>query len=91
MRQRESRIPTHRTVSGSATRLETISTAYPITSRQRAAMTEPPTMKGRRRRPHLELDRSATTPTTGCMINPNSGPAIHTSEVRLLVRPSCRR
>jgi hypothetical protein len=44
-----------------------------------------------RRLPYFDFDRSAITPTIGCITNPESGPAIHTSDVRLFVRPRFRR
>jgi hypothetical protein len=53
-------------------------------------MAVPTTMYGLRR-PHLDLLESAKTPTTGCVIIPDSGPAIHTRDVWLLVNPRFRR
>lgn len=78
------------TVSGSLTNIRTISPVHPNTNRQTATIRAPPIMKGLRL-PHFDLELSASTPTTGCMISPDKGPAIHTSDVRLLVRPSWRR
>lgn len=75
---------------GSVTKLPTTSFVHPSTIKQRPTTSDPATMKGLRL-PHFDLELSASTPTTGCMISPDRGPAIHTRDVRLLVRPSWRR
>lgn len=43
------------------------------------------------RLPYLDLELSASTPMTGPITSPDNGPAIHTSDVLLLVRPNCKR
>ena len=78
------------TASSSATNFSTISFVQPRQSRHAITRKEPPIMNGLRR-PHLLFESSEMTPTSGCMIKPDNGPAIHTAEVCDLVRPSCRR
>ena len=63
------------------------SDAHPSTNRQAPTITAPTTMNGLRR-PHLDFDLSENTPTTGCIMRPDNGPAIHTNDVRLFVKPS---
>lgn len=67
-----------------------MSSVNPRSRRNMADMMAPVIMNGLRR-PHLEVDLSATVPTIGCTISPDNGPAIHTREVLLLVRPRERR
>ena len=67
-----------------------ISFVHPRTSKHAATITDPIIMKGLRR-PYLDMQRSDTTPTIGCIISPDSGPAIQTREVRDFERPSLRR
>jgi hypothetical protein len=43
------------------------------------------------RLPYFDVERSAITPTIGCIIMPDMGPAIQTRDVRDFVRPSWRR
>lgn len=50
----------------------------------------PPAINGRLL-PHFDLDSSAMTPTIGCIIKPEIGPAIHTIDIRDLVMPRLRR
>jgi hypothetical protein len=64
----------------------TISLVKPSARRQMATIIAPTTMKGLRR-PHFDLDSSARVPTIGWTSRPDNGPAIHTSEVLLLLRP----
>lgn len=78
------------TVASSLIKRPTSSAVQPSVRRQATTTTEPPIMKGLRL-PHFDLDRSAITPTIGWTIRPESGPAIHTRDVRLLLRPSWRR
>lgn len=78
------------TFSTSCTNIPTSSEVHPSTSRQIATIMEPPIMNGRRL-PHFERERSAMIPTIGCIIRPDSGPAIHTNDVRDFVKPSWRR
>ena len=68
----------------------TTSDVHPSSSKPAPTRTEPPIMKGRLL-PYLDVERSAMAPTTGCMMRPDSGPAIHTREVLDLVRPNWRR
>ena len=78
------------TKSVSSINIPTISPVHPSTNKPKPTIMVPPIMKGLRR-PHLDLELSASTPTTGCIISPESGPAIHTSDVWALLRPSWRR
>lgn len=55
------------------------------------ATTIPPPIINGLRLPYFDLELSASTPMTGPITSPDSGPAIHTSDVLLLVRPSCKR
>ena len=68
----------------------TISLVKPRVSTLAQTMTVPTTIMGRRR-PHFDVFSSAMTPTMGCTMSPESGPATQTSEVLLFVRPSLRR
>jgi hypothetical protein len=70
--------------------MPTISLVKPSTSRHAETITAPIIISGRRL-PHDEVLSSATTPTMGWTMRPDSGPAIQTSEVLLLVRPRLRR
>lgn len=81
------RVPFRLTVSGSDTKIPTISEVQPNTIKQSPTINEPPIMNGLLL-PHLDLELSARTPTTGCIIRPDNGPAIHTRDVLLLVNPS---
>lgn len=83
------REPAH-TVSSSEMNIATSSDAQPKTNKHSPTTNEPTIMNGRRR-PHFDVDRSVIIPTRGCIINPDNGPAIHTSEVFDFVRPSWRR
>ena len=76
--------------ASSETKYPTISLVKPSVRRQRADTAAPTMMKGRRR-PHFDLDSSAMAPTMGCTMRPERGPAIHTSDVLLFVKPSDRR
>lgn len=78
------------TFSASFTNMLTISVVQPSTNKHPATIIEPAIMNGLRR-PHFDRDRSAMTPISGCMISPDRGPAIQTSDVRDLVRPSWSR
>ena len=78
---------TRRTVSGLFRNSPIISVVQPRTKRQMATNIEPPIMYGRRR-PHFDFELSVIMPTSGCIMMPESGPAIHTADVRLFVRPS---
>jgi hypothetical protein len=71
-------------------KMPTISFAHAIIIRQAATMSDPTTINGLRL-PYFDFDLSAITPTIGCMMSPDRGPAIHTRDVRLFVRPSARR
>jgi hypothetical protein len=68
----------------------TTSFVQPSNIRNIATNIVPKNMKGLRR-PQREVERSATTPTMGCIIRPESGPATHTREILDFVRPSSRR
>jgi len=74
----------------SATKKLTMSPVNPRSSKNRADMIAPIIMKGLRL-PHLDVDLSASVPTIGWTMSPERGPAIHTREVLLLVRPRERR
>jgi hypothetical protein len=50
----------------------------------------PETMKGRRR-PQRESELSASEPTSGWTINPESGPATNTKDITAGERPRLRR
>ena len=58
----------------------TISDAHARLTRKKATKTEKNSINGLLL-PHLSSEESDKTPTTGCIINPDSGGAIHTSEV----------
>lgn len=79
-----------RIITVSEMNMATISRVQPRIKRQMPTKIVPPIMIGLLR-PYLEVLLSASTPTIGCMINPDNGPAIHTSESLLFVKPSCRR
>lgn len=67
-----------------------MSSVNPRSNRSKADMMAPVKIKGLRR-PHFEVDLSATVPTIGCTISPDKGPAIHTRDVLLFVKPRERR
>lgn len=78
------------TEPASVTNIPTISDVHPSTIKHIPTINDPPIMNGLLL-PHFDLELSASTPTTGCMISPERGPAIHTKEVLLFVRPNWRR
>jgi hypothetical protein len=77
-------------LSLSVTKCCTTSFVNPNNSKKKHTKTVPITMKGLLL-PHRLLDLSATTPTMGCMIRPDNGPAIQTREIFDFVKPSSRR
>jgi hypothetical protein len=78
------------TLSASWMKIPTISEVHPSNRKHTATASAPPIMNGRRL-PHRDRDRSARMPTTGCIMSPESGPAIHTKDIRDFVMPSWRR
>ena len=78
------------TFSASLTKTPTISVVHPSTNKHTVTINDPPIINGLRL-PHLDRDLSAMTPMRGCITSPERGPAIQTSDVRDLVRPSWRR
>ena len=58
--------------------------------RKTATKNEQPRIHGLRL-PHLDDEASDIVPTMGWTIRPDKGGAIHTSEVWLFARPSCKR
>lgn len=78
------------TFSASSTKSPTISDVQPKTNKHPVTTIDPKSINGLRL-PHLDRDRSAITPMSGWIMRPDNGPAIHTSDVRDLVKPSCRR
>lgn len=91
LRQQEScRQRLTRTASGRGSNFSTISAVQPMTNRHTATARDPISMNGRRR-PYFDRELSAMTPTNGCTINPERGPAIQTADIRLLERPKERR
>ena len=71
-------------------KIPTISAVHPSTNKAKPTIMVPPIMNGLRR-PHFDLELSASTPMTGCIMSPDNGPAIHTRDVWALLRPSWRR
>jgi hypothetical protein len=78
------------TVSLSLANTWTISLVHPSVSKHALTAIVPHTINGRLR-PYRAFERSDITPTIGCMIRPDNGPAIQTSEILLFVKPSARR
>src|SRR5271156_3927840 len=69
------------TVAYSDIKKPTSSDVQPSINRPAPTKMEPPVMKGRLL-PYFDVERSDRASTTGCMIRPERGPAIHTKEVR---------
>lgn len=83
--------PTHAlTASPPPTTAPTISSAHPSVHKNPATATAHPNIYGRRL-PHRSVELSEMEPMIGCTMRPESGGAIHTSEVCDLARPSARR
>jgi hypothetical protein len=76
--------------SPSSMKCPTISLVQPSTIKHAATNRDPITITGRRL-PYFDVDLSAITPTIGCIISPESGPAIQTRDVFDFVNPSCNR
>lgn len=64
-----------------------ISLLQPSMRTERLERTHPRTMKGLLR-PKRDLQRSERTPTRGCTMSPESGPARKTTDIMLLLTPS---
>lgn len=69
---------------------DAISLVQPRVIRLAATIEDPTAIYGLLR-PHLEVLESASAPTMGCTMRPDSGPAIHTNDVWLLVKPRFNR
>ncbi|KAH6608730.1 hypothetical protein Trco_002076 [Trichoderma cornu-damae] len=79
-----SRLTASSSSSPSSTTAPTISLVKPRTSRHAETITAPIIISGLRR-PQGDVLSSAKTPTMGWTMRPESGPAIQTSDVLLLV------
>jgi hypothetical protein len=78
------------TVASSDVNKPTSSDVHPSSRRLAPTRTAPPIMNGRLL-PYFDVERSDMAPTMGCMMRPESGPAIHTREVFDFVSPNRRR
>lgn len=74
----------------SETKMPTISRVHPRSTKQIPVRNAPRSIIGLLL-PYRDVERSAMAPTTGCMISPDKGPAIHTKLVFDFVRPNCSR